>query len=128
MRAGLPYFDAAYPSRRIGRLALARQSAVKARQPVAAAIHQRGVGRRVVWFPGWPRYDASPPRPFPEFNGEVHIWLEPAVVDRLVRPPGEAFSHMIVRLAAESGCRSGVLKQLFGWQKQAPMPSRRHKG
>ena len=38
-------------------------------------------------------------------RGEKLIWLERAVVDRLrsLRCPGESFSDVILRLAAESG-------------------------
>jgi hypothetical protein len=38
-------------------------------------------------------------------RGEKLIWLERAVVDRLrsLRGPGESFSDVILRLAAESG-------------------------
>jgi hypothetical protein len=36
---------------------------------------------------------------------ERYIWLPPAVVDRLryLRAPGESFSDVILRLAAEAG-------------------------
>ena len=38
----------------------------------------------------------------PDAEGERHIWLEPAVVDRLaaMRSPSESYSDVILRLAA----------------------------
>ena len=38
-------------------------------------------------------------------RGERHVWLEPKFVDRLeaMRRPGESYSDLILRLAAEGG-------------------------
>ena len=37
-------------------------------------------------------------------KGERYVWLEPAVVDRLraLRGPGESYSEVILRVAAEA--------------------------
>jgi hypothetical protein len=42
--------------------------------------------------------------PEPARDGSVHIWLDPGVVARLkaLRGPGESYSEVILRLAAET--------------------------
>jgi hypothetical protein len=39
----------------------------------------------------------------PSPKGEVHVWLEPRVIDKLtfLRSPDETYSDVIVRIAAE---------------------------
>jgi hypothetical protein len=49
-------------------------------------------------------------------KGEVHIWLEPRVVDKLaaLRGPGESYSDVILRLAAGGRVTERVLRGRVG--------------